>query len=70
MADKNAKHNTECKSDLHKQHLCYLISQGFNVSDKEEYDALIKDPQFKCSHCGNTAHSANNLCKPAKLETE
>ena len=67
MTEENVKHNLECKSELHIQHLCYFISQGFNFSDKEEYEALIKDPQFKCQHCGRTAKSDKNLCEPVKL---
>jgi rubrerythrin len=43
-----------------------MVSQGFNLSDETEYQALVKDPQFKCQKCGRLAKSDINLCKPAK----
>ncbi len=67
MAEETVKHNLECKSESHSQHLCYIISQGFHLSDEEEYKALLEDPKFKCQHCGHVANSEKNLCKPVKL---
>lgn len=67
MAEETVKHNLECKSESHSQHLCYIISQGFHLSDEEEYKALLEDPKFKCQHCGRVANSEKNLCKPVKL---
>ena len=67
MAKENVIHNLECESSLHHQHLCYIISQGFPLSDEYEYQSLIKDPQFKCQHCGRVANSDQNLCEPVKL---
>jgi len=43
-----------------------MVSQGFNLSDEAEYQALVKDPQFKCQKCGRLAKSEINLCQPAK----
>jgi len=43
-----------------------MISQGFNLSDEIEYQALVKNPQFKCQKCGRLAKSEINLCKPVK----
>ena len=54
-------------TDAHTQHLCYIVSQGFHLSDEAEYQALAKEPQFKCKQCGRVAKSENNLCKPVKL---
>ncbi len=59
--------NSECNSQTHSRHLYYIVSQGFHLSDEQEYKALVKDPQFKCQHCGRAANSDKNLCKPVKL---
>ncbi len=67
MTEETVKHNLECKSESHSRHLCYIISQGFHLSDEEEYKALLEDPKFKCQHCGRVANSEKNLCKPVKL---
>jgi len=67
MAEENIQGNPECKSESHNQHLCYFVSQGFHLSDKEEYKSMVEDPHFKCTHCGRVAKSDKNLCKPDKL---
>ncbi len=67
MAEDRVSHNEDCSSPLHHKHLCYITSQGFHFTDKEEFEALTKDPQFKCQHCGRGAHSDQNLCEPAAL---
>lgn len=67
MAKESAVHNPNCKSELHEMHLCYIISQGFHLSDPLEYKALVENPQFKCQHCGRVANKAESLCKPAAL---
>ncbi len=66
MTEETFNNNSECESTSHTQHLCYMISQGFNLSDEAEYQALVKDPQFKCQKCGRLAKSDINLCKPVK----
>ncbi|MFC1634575.1 hypothetical protein ACFL5Z_07005 [Planctomycetota bacterium] len=60
-------HNTECQTGLHTDHLCYMISQGFHISDEQEFKALVDKPEFKCNHCGRTAKSSTNICVPAQL---
>lgn len=67
MAEEKMTHNTECKSELHHQHLCYMVSQGFHISDAAEYNALVEDPKFRCKHCGRAAKSADSLCEPTEL---
>jgi len=67
MTEEKIQHNSNCKSDEHTKHLCYMVSQGFNLSDEAEYEELIKNPKFKCRHCGRAANSEDNLCEPAKL---
>ena len=59
--------NTDCGSELHDEHLCYIISQGFHLTDEQDYRMLIEDPAFRCNHCGRKAKSDANLCVPAKL---
>ena len=60
-------HNSKCNSEDHDHHLCYLISQGFHLSDKENFKLLTNDPKYQCRHCGRTANSNQNLCVPIKL---
>jgi len=67
MAEKKIQQNLECKSESHNGHLCYIISQGYHLSDAEEYKALVKDPKFRCGHCGRRAKSEENLCEPVGL---
>jgi hypothetical protein len=59
--------NTDCRTGVHTDHLCYMISQGFHLSDEKEYKTLVDDPQFRCNHCGRTAKSGANLCVPVQL---
>ncbi|MBN2589577.1 MAG: hypothetical protein JXA96_06930 [Sedimentisphaerales bacterium] len=70
MLTKTVNHNTECKSKDHDKHLCYLTSQGFHISDADEFKSLINKPQFKCKHCGRHANSNENLCLPEILDIE
>ena len=58
---------TQNNAESPEEHLCYMISQGFNVSDETSYMTLITDPNFRCSHCGRQAVSYQNLCVPMKL---
>jgi rubrerythrin len=67
MAKEYAQQNKECQSELHTQHLCYFISQGFHLSNKKEYMELVETPKFICKKCGHTAKSDKNLCNPVKL---
>lgn len=68
MAEGNAPHNTQCGSESHDQHLCYLMSQGIHLSDVEEYETLINDPKFECERCGRKANGSGSLCVPVELE--
>ena len=67
MTEKSVSQNSACESPSHSRHLCYIVSQGFHLSDPEEYQALVKQPDFKCEHCGRVAKSENSLCRPARL---
>ena len=67
MTEKLLQENSECRTANHSDHLCYLISQGFHLSDEQEFKALIKDAQYRCDHCGNHAKSDANLCVPMHL---
>ncbi len=66
----NSTYKTERKVENSTEHLCYLISQGFHISDAEEFKALINKPKFACRHCGRHANSNINLCMPEKLDIE
>ena len=67
MAEEIAQQNTECCTGGHSEHLCYMISQGFNLSDEQEFKMLVEDAEFKCNHCGRYAKSDTNLCVPVRL---
>jgi len=67
MPPDEATHNTACESDMHSNHLCYLMSEGFHYSHPDQYKQLVQDAQFRCQNCGRTAKSADSLCAPIKL---
>lgn len=67
MAEKNIRRNSGCESDSHDQHLCYMMSQGFHLSEPEEYQALVSQAAFKCGKCVRVAKNGKNLCKPVRL---
>jgi hypothetical protein len=67
MAEEKIPHNTECKSESHTHHLCYLVSKGAHLDDVEEYNALVKDAEYKCMYCGRVARDFENLCVPERL---
>ncbi|MHC4331677.1 MAG: hypothetical protein ACYSWW_26525 [Planctomycetota bacterium] len=49
------------------EHLCYIVSQGFNISDEQSYLELTTDSKFRCGHCGRQAGHDRNLCVPMEL---
>ena len=61
------KYNSERSSGLQGERLCYIVSQGFHLTDAEEYETIVKDPQFKCRRCKRSAKSKENLCEPENL---
>jgi hypothetical protein len=67
MGGKKIPQNLDCKSESHDKHMCYIISQGYHLSDPDEYDALVKNAEFKCRRCGRRAKSMDNLCEPFRL---
>ena len=67
MVTQIMQHNIECESKDHEEHLCYLISQGFHLSDEETFKELTSDPKYQCKHCGRTANLNKNLCVPKQL---
>jgi hypothetical protein len=67
MATELLQSNTQCHSETHTEHLCYIISQGFHLSDMQKYKALVEEPQYRCDHCGRIAKADGNLCVPVPL---
>jgi hypothetical protein len=67
MATKIAEPNAECHSETHTEHLCYIISQGFHLTEEHEYRALVENPEYRCDRCGRRARSDGNLCVPVPL---
>jgi len=67
MAETAATHNEACEDGDHNKHLCFLMYEGFHLSHKDEYRALVQDAHFRCQHCGRTAKAAGSLCAPVEL---
>jgi len=67
MVQETIKSNSTCESELHNEHLCYIRSQGFHLTNEQEYNALVEDSKYMCTHCHRTARSADNLCVPVPL---
>ena len=67
MLQETIKINSTCDSERHKEHLCYIISQGFHLTDEQEYQALVEDVKYRCARCHRTAKSDSNLCVPVPL---
>ncbi len=67
MAKEDLQINSGCQTELHDQHLCYIISQGFNLTDEQEYKVLVEDARYICNHCKRKAKSDTNLCVPTPL---
>ena len=67
MSHEKIKHNKNCKGPSHDRHLCYFVSQGFHLTDAEDYHAMVIDPKFKCKTCGRVANSEDNLCEPEQM---
>lgn len=67
MLQETIKINSTCESEMNSEHLCYIISQGFHLTNEQEYNALMEDVRYMCNHCQRTARSADNLCVPVLL---
>ena len=67
MTKEHPKDNTECNDELHREHLCYFISQGFHATDTQRYNDMVTEPNFKCLKCGRVAKSDKSLCEPVSL---
>ncbi len=67
MAQTTTQPNLECCTGVHTEHLCYMVSQGFHISDEPEYKALVENALYKCHRCGRVAASDANLCVPVHL---
>jgi len=60
-------HHDACADPGHKEHLCYLLYDGYNFHHKAEYRALVRDAAYICQNCGRTAARPENLCMPQPL---
>jgi hypothetical protein len=65
--DKIPENNTECSSEQHSRHLCFLMNNDFHHTNKEEFQEMVSVPEFICKNCSQTAKEAANLCNPEKL---
>ncbi len=67
MADTKIRLDAACDTELHGEHLCYIISQGLHLIDAPGYQRLVSEPRFRCGHCGRTAKDRTSLCVPRDL---
>ena len=67
MANEKKNHNLECTEDNHKNHLCYLMCEGWHLTHPQGYKAIVKDAEYRCEYCDRTAKSDIDLCAPIKL---
>jgi hypothetical protein len=67
MAEENQAAKSECNETEHKNHLCQLQHQGYHESHKEEYQALVEDPEYRCGRCSRTAKRSDTVCAPESL---
>jgi len=67
MAEEKSAHNESCTSDVHNEHLCFLMCEGFHYKNKDAYKEMVQDAQYRCQNCGRTAKSEKNLCEPVAL---
>jgi len=67
MAELKTSHNVSCADAEHGKHLCFLMHEGYHLSNKQGYRELVQDAQFRCQQCGRTAKSAGSLCDPIAL---
>ena len=67
MVTQYIQRDLECENKDHEEHLCYLVSQGFHLSDAETFKVLTNNPKFQCKHCGRGANKSKNLCVPQQL---
>lgn len=51
----------------HDKHLCYLNNLGFQLSNPEEYEALVKNGKFFLPILRPSRCQRKKLCKPIKL---
>ncbi len=67
MTEKQMEHNSECKNEGHDKHLCFLMYEGFHLSNPKEYKEMVQNAQFRCQNCGRTASKSEYLCDPIAL---
>jgi len=61
----NCKVESQCKSESHNKHICYLKMQG---SD-DILRSVTDNPAVECRHCGAKANSLQYVCA-AHLEED
>ena len=67
MTEEKKQPNLECTEEKHKDHLCFLMCEGWHLTHPQEYKAIVKDAEYRCKYCDRTAQKADNLCEPIKL---
>jgi hypothetical protein len=67
MAEDRKSHNTDCTSESHREHLCYIYCHRLHDIDDEEFEKMLKDAEYLCRACDRMAKEKENLCEPMKL---
>ena len=67
MAEEKKNRKIECTADKHQNHLCFLMGEGWHLTQKQKYKDMVQDAQYRCEYCDRTAQKAENLCAPIEL---
>ena len=61
---KDEKDLIVCKDPRHANHMCQIVYNGnFQLAAK-----LAENPKYICKHCGRSAKSKDNLCRPTDIK--
>lgn len=67
MSQEQVNHNAECGTPAHNEHLCFLMYEGFHLSNSQDYKQLVRNAEYRCQGCGRTAARQENLCDPVEI---
>ena len=67
MNSRKTQMEMQSNSGTSEEHLCYIVSQGFHLTDEQSYLIMTSDSKFRCGHCGKQAVHDRNLCVPMEL---
>lgn len=45
-AEEGMANNESSESDVHNEHLCFLMCEGFHYNNKDAYREMVQDAQY------------------------